>query len=444
MEYLKLNKAIVIEKKQPLYSDFYAELGGIKYPFSVNEIGAEILKMCDGNNSKQDIITYLKEKYDDDERNINDMVSEFIGTSINLGYVSVETEKSEIHLQEYGSKEYWTPDIISIELTHKCPLRCKHCYVNAGVGENIDTKKVISLINESIKMGTNQLQLTGGEPLLHTDFFSILEYALNNKMSVSVFSSGYVIDDKVIEELTKWRNNINLTFQISLDGLSEYHNIFRGNELSFDRAIEFIKLLVSMGICTSVGTCVIDQTYEELENLGKLLKQIGVRVYRISSISNKGRAKDNLEKNNKNNNVRVKGYTKKLANLLDGEDFKVLYFEESDLNINYKYKHNCGFGQTMLKIDPYGNVYPCLLSDIKYANINNMSLMEIQRKYSRIWENMHTPSKLVCKDCENLELCGHCICEGIEYCDNENNKFLIEYKSIQNEIFNNMENESNL
>lgn len=132
----------------------------------------------------------------------------------------------------------------------------------------------------------------------------------------------------------------------------------------------------------------------------------------------------------------VREYTKRLADSLNDDKFKVFYFEESDVNINYKYKHNCGFGQTILKIDPNGDVFPCLLSEIKYANINKMTITEIQKKYSRIWENVHSPSKLLCGNCEKIEVCRNCICEGDGHCSCIDEKFNKLYNEIKNKIYN--------
>ena len=429
-----LNHLIIAEKQQPLYSDFYCEQNNVIFPISVNITASDILRLCDGSNSKDDIVLFLSKKYNECEEKVREMVSEFLDTSQKMGYILYEKEANKRNVKKYGNREYWTPDLVAIELTHNCPLKCKHCYIDAGIGHNIDTTIVTKLIDECASMGVFQLQLTGGEPLVHPDFFYILDYAMNKKMSVGVFSSGYLCSDEVFDKLDRWKGNPRLSFQISVDGLSQYHNDFRGKHDSFENAIQFINRLVDLDIITYVGTCVGEQSYEELKELGLLIKKMGAKVYRISSITDRGRAKNNIKKLNIQKKALVKKYTKDLSLELNDEFFKVLFFEESDMNINYKYKQNCGLGQTVLKIDPTGNVYPCLLSDVKYASINNLSLSDLQKRYSRFWEKVHSPSELTCKDCENKELCSNCVCEGSVFCDFEESIFYSDLNKIKEQI----------
>ncbi|MDR1522176.1 MAG: hypothetical protein LBS28_04920 [Streptococcaceae bacterium] len=36
-----------------------------------------------------------------------------------------------------GSRAFYSPDLIALELTHQCPNRCRHCFLNAGIGEEM-------------------------------------------------------------------------------------------------------------------------------------------------------------------------------------------------------------------------------------------------------------------------------------------------------------------
>lgn len=424
--YPKINDLIRYEIVQPLYSEFIVELNGAKYPIKVNKTAAEIFRMCDGSKSIEEITTTLTHKYNEKYDDVKSVVETFIRNAEQMRHIQLLSERTTAKsdfMSKIGGEDYWTPELVAIELTHKCPLKCKHCYINAGTGENIDTNKVIEIIDECAEMGIDNIQFTGGEPLLHPDFFLMSDKALDKGLAVHIFTCGYIISDSVKKCLEKYRNNPKIIVQVSVDGMKETHDQFRGVNGCFDKTVEFIRMIVDLGIKLSVGTCISSQSYEELKQLSGMLKELGVPLQRYSPISDRGRAKENLEKNSVSHMKQIKNWIKDLSKEMSDEKFSVLYFEEGQSCTDFKYKHNCGLGQTNLKIDPDGVVYPCLMSDVKYANVNKLTLLEIQKKYSRVWEKIFTPSHQLCGDCEEIELCNNCVNEAMTYCKRGKGRF---------------------
>ena len=81
---------------------------------------------------------------------------------------------------------------------------------------------------------------------------------------------------------------------ISLDGLEDNHNHFRGNPHSFERAIRAINMAAHTdGILFDVMTCVNRKNLKELPQIFNLLLNLGVKRWRVSNVFPKGRAKDN-------------------------------------------------------------------------------------------------------------------------------------------------------
>ena len=85
---------------------------------------------------------------------------------------------------------------ISLELTNRCNLRCKHCCVDAcTVSQNNDmsTEEWKGIIDKLMELPIGMLTFTGGEPMLRTDFFDIVRYAkgiLTGQMRKAVHLSG--------------------------------------------------------------------------------------------------------------------------------------------------------------------------------------------------------------------------------------------------------------
>ena len=67
--------------------------------------------------------------------------------------------------------------IIEIEITNRCNLNCRHCYVDKNQSKDLDSKKVFDLIGQSRELSVHRLMFTGGEPLLVKDLFKFAQFA---------------------------------------------------------------------------------------------------------------------------------------------------------------------------------------------------------------------------------------------------------------------------
>ena len=411
--YAVRNPLITTERIQPAFSVFLLHYNGIDYPVYLNDTAAEVMHLCDGTKRVSQIYTHLAQKYDQPEKEIEELLSDFWDMSSRCKHiVFTDTPAPYTKMKVFGSPDYWTPDLLSVELTHRCPLRCKHCFLSAGNGPMMTADTWAEILDSVLIMKIPQVQLTGGEPLLHPSFFDMADALLRNDITIHIFTSGVVYSDEIFarfKEYEKYKKKVN--FQISLDGLAEYHDEFRGVKGSFDRSVHFIKTITAMGFKTIVGTTVHSQSFSELEQLCALCKEIGVSVMRIGGISNRGRAEENGIESHSQEIIDILDIKQKLSAKFADSTFKIQLNE--DHNSQEKtYLLNCGLGQTSVKIGPEGDVFPCMMADMSYANINRISLLDIQKKYSRMFEKLVPPSKEMCAGCKDQLLCEKCIVEG--------------------------------
>lgn len=409
------NPYIIQERIQPVYSQFVLQYDFMDFPIFVNDIAAEILRLCDGTKSIAEIYKILSERYNESIDKIESKLVDFWDMSVKCNHIQLSDlpTKEALQLECFGSKDYWTPDLVSVELTHNCPLKCKHCFLSAGKGKTMQLSTWKSIVSGIIDMHVPQVQLTGGEPLLHPSFFDILDSLLMNNITVHIFTSGVVFSDAIFEKISTYANKFlkRLLFQVSIDGLADYHDEFRGIPGSFERSIHFIKEIVKYGFKVSVGVTVSKQPIDEVDKLCKLCKNIGVSIVRIGGITNRGRAEDNGLGSQDEEIINIIRAKKQIASELNCDTFKVLFSEESN-ETSSNYLLNCGLGQTSIKIDPSGMVYPCMMATVKYADITKTSLLEIQKKYSREFERITSPTPSICKNCKYHIICEKCIVEG--------------------------------
>ena len=67
--------------------------------------------------------------------------------------------------------------ILEIEVTNRCNLNCKHCYVKRTPYVDLPQTLVKKIIEESNNLGVNRLTFTGGEPLLYPGLIELAQYA---------------------------------------------------------------------------------------------------------------------------------------------------------------------------------------------------------------------------------------------------------------------------
>ena len=137
---------------------------------------------------------------------------------------------------------------ISFAITHRCNLKCIHCMVNAAFGqsdkEHFDTKTICAFLDKIVAANPKNITLTGGEPLLRSDFLTILGYLrsiYNGK--ITLMTNGTLITPKNVKEIVSQIDSID----ISLDGADEEScAVIRGKGV-FEKVVSSIKLLQSHG-----------------------------------------------------------------------------------------------------------------------------------------------------------------------------------------------------
>lgn len=131
-----------------------------------------------------------------------------------------------------------------------CNLTCEHCFYWKNLNQR-DDLSFTEFENLSLELGDfENLNLSGGEPFIRQDFAEICTLFIenNNVQNIYVPTNGY-FTERTRESLRKVLLNKSLKLfvcELSLDGMPEYHNRFRGNPQSFEKAMDTYKMLVEL------------------------------------------------------------------------------------------------------------------------------------------------------------------------------------------------------
>lgn len=180
-------------------------------------------------------------------------------------YDSLRYERGQI------SHEKRSP-IIVWNITNKCNLLCAHCYINASekaYKEELNTKEAMSVIDDLAEMKVPFILFSGGEPLLREDVFTLGRYAVSKGLTVAFSSNGTLITPPIAKKIKETGFHY---VGISLDGMREINNAFRGSENAFERAIVGIRSLNSLGVRVGIRFTMFKKNAPDIPKIFKLLE----------------------------------------------------------------------------------------------------------------------------------------------------------------------------
>jgi radical SAM protein with 4Fe4S-binding SPASM domain len=135
--------------------------------------------------------------------------------------------------------------------------------------------------------------LTGGEPLLRKDIEICGREIRKRGLKWGMVTNGHLYDQK--KHISLLNSGIG-ALTISLDGLKESHNWLRNKSNSFGKVENAISLAVtSSRLYFDVVTCVNKRNVNELFKIHDYLLQLGVKAWRLFTITPIGRARNNQE-----------------------------------------------------------------------------------------------------------------------------------------------------
>ena len=139
--------------------------------------------------------------------------------------------------------------------------------------------KAEKLLDEAYECGINAFTITGGEPMLHKNFFEIIEGIYSRGMFVEELNTnGHFINMAALERL-KSIGCVPLV-KISFDGIG-YHDWMRNHKGAEQTALEAISLCVENGFPVKVQTNMNRRNCDAMLETAKKLDAMGVNEMRI-------------------------------------------------------------------------------------------------------------------------------------------------------------------
>lgn len=303
------------------------------------------------------------------------------------------------------------------ETTLRCNAYCEFCGSRCGTiasdeAESSYIRRALAELAEAYDPHMIMINVTGGEPLLRRDLFSVMEYAASLGFPWGMVTNGTLIDDDAVADM---RRSGMKTISVSLDGMEKMHNAMRRLPDGFGKAVKAIRRLKEANFLDhiQVTTVVSRKNISELPKLYEFLLELEPDSWRVTPVDPIGRAKD------------------KTADLCLGKkelrqyfDFMSAYQFNGKLKITascshyfgkfdnlYRENHfHCETGRHVASILANGDIYVCpnvpRIPALIQGNVRKDSLVDIWENGFQWFRDENRCMNEKCSRCEAWPRCG--------------------------------------
>jgi len=196
------------------------------------------------------------------------------------------------HLLQFSSDK---KPVVVWNVTRRCNLKCVHCYAHAtgeAAQDELSTEEGKVLLDDLAQFGCPVVLFSGGEPLVRQDLVELADYAVKLGMRAVISTNGTLITRSVAQAL----KDVGLSYVgISLDGMREVNDKFRGVKGSFKRAMAGIQHCQQAGIKVGLRFTINRMNAAEIPAIFDLLEERNIPRVCFYHLVYAGRGSDLIE-----------------------------------------------------------------------------------------------------------------------------------------------------
>jgi 12,18-didecarboxysiroheme deacetylase len=179
------------------------------------------------------------------------------------------SEELPSHLLQFSEDK---KPVVVWNATKACNLNCVHCYARAD--ERVHEKELsheegLALLDDLADFGVPVVLFSGGEPLVRPDLVDLARYAVGKGMRAVISTNGTLIDEETAARL----RDVGLSYVgVSLDGLEEVNDRFRGKKGAFRDALKGIHNCRNAGLKVGLRFTINRMNVDEVPAIFDLLE----------------------------------------------------------------------------------------------------------------------------------------------------------------------------
>ena len=181
-----------------------------------------------------------------------------------------DSGKLPSHLLQFSKDK---KPVVVWNVGQRCNLKCVHCYSQSKDIEypgELNTKEAKAMLDGLAEFGAPVILFSGGEPLMRKDLMELITYAKDKGLRAVISTNGTLITEEKAEELKQF----GLSYVgISLDGLKETNDKFRGIEGAFDDALQGIRNCLKLGIKVGLRFTINKRNAQDIPGIFELIEK---------------------------------------------------------------------------------------------------------------------------------------------------------------------------
>jgi MoaA/NifB/PqqE/SkfB family radical SAM enzyme len=148
-----------------------------------------------------------------------------------------------------SSEDLTAPLYVAWQITNECNLACLHCIEESGPGkafrDELGPREVFDVIDQMMDNEVPYLSFSGGEPMLHPQFFEMVERVCARGAQLKIETNGHYLTPQNCARLQQLDVK---AVQVSLDGASAATFGRMRVRGEFDRTVEGVRNLKAAGV----------------------------------------------------------------------------------------------------------------------------------------------------------------------------------------------------
>lgn len=337
------------------------------------------------------------------------------------------------HKARNGVREGMGP-VVVWNSTRTCNLKCRHCYMSSDAKKyqnELTTAEAKQFIDDLADFNVPVLLFSGGEPLIRPDFFELADYAAKKGVRPTLSTNGTLITPEVARKI----KDIGVGYVgISLDGLREVNDKFRGKAGAFEAAMNGIKNCVAVDQRVGLRFTINHHNIQELENIFDFIEEENINRVCFYHLVYSGRGNQMMDEDvtaeesrramdiiiRRTRDFEERGLKKEILtvdNHCDGVYMYLKALQEGKDELAHQIKKYISMnggnrsGMAFAEVDPLGYVHPDQFT--QHHTFGNVR----ERKFGDIWQDTTNPIMAGLKDRKPL-LKGRCSkCKFLDNCN---------------------------
>ena len=288
------------------------------------------------------------------------------------------------------------------ELTHRCPLDCRHCYLRgAEAGPEMSLDQASHALEALARAGVLFLVYTGGEPTLHPNFWDIAFRGKELGFCAQIYTGATHFADADFDRMAALGP---FSVEITLHGPDAgAHDAVTRRPGSFAKSVRAIRELVARGVKSVVKVSVFRTNVECMDAVRNLAHDLGASFRLGNEIL-----------------AAIGSRQVDAPDLVPSQDMMTAHYRDL-MRLGYRPRVEiptddtflCGAGRGTLAMDPTGLILPCVIWREPLGNV-------LEKPFGEIWNGeaarrvreFRYKDLLTCRTCDVRQVCKVCPGEG--------------------------------